>query len=311
MQPEQPRPNLARLTDNRFAALVRLFMSPANPRWTLPQDKGGYAHNTKDSWSRALQFAIRPDCLGDLSLHEIKPSLVQAFFDGIADKPGKQKVTLTALKQIEAWAIVRELLPRQITLGVRISKSTGGHIPWTEAQVAFAKANLRHDLARAVVLAAYTGQRRGDLVRMCPTDVEVYNEITGINVVQEKTNRALWVPILPALASEMETWERAPGPFLRRLDGRPWKKDDLTDHVERARDKHPELAGLVLHGLRGYACVQLRRAGLSGALISDMVGMSVPMVERYCRFSAQRENATAAVVHLQNAVQERNKTRVL
>jgi hypothetical protein len=42
-----------------------------------------------------------------------------------------------------------------------------------------------------------------------------------------------------------------------------------------------------------------------------MVGMSVPMVERYCRFSAQRENATAAVVHLQNAVQERNKTRVL
>jgi hypothetical protein len=68
-----------------------------------------------------------------------------------------------------------------------------------------------------------------------------------------------------------------------------------------------ELAGLVLHGLRGHACVQLRRAGLSGVLISDMVGMSVPMVERYCRFSVQRENATAGVVHLQNAVQERNK----
>jgi hypothetical protein len=102
---------------------------------------------------------------------------------------------------------------------------------------------------------------------MCPTDIEVYNGITGINVVQEKTKKALWVPILPALA--------APGPFLRRLNGLPWKKDDLTDHVERARDKHPELAGLVLHGLRGHACVQLRRAGLSGVLISDMVGMSV------------------------------------
>ena len=132
MQPKQPRPSLARLTDNKFAALVRLFMSSANPRWNIPQDKGGYAHNTKDSWSRALQFAIRPDCLGDVSLQDIRPSLVQAFFDGIADKPGKQKVTLTALKQIEAWAIVRELLSRQITLGVKISKSTGGHIPWTE-----------------------------------------------------------------------------------------------------------------------------------------------------------------------------------
>jgi integrase len=230
-------------------------MSSANPRWNQPQDKGGYANITKDSWSRALQFAIRPDCLGDVSLQEIRPSLVQAFFDGIADKPGKQKVTLTALKQIEAWAIVRELLPRQITLGVKISKSTGGHIPWTEAQVAFAKANLRADLARAVVLAAYTGQRRGDLVRMCPTGIEICNGFTGINVVQEKTKRELWMPILAELAAEMETWERQPGPFLRRLNGLPWKKDDLTDHAERARDEHPELAGLVLHGLRGHACV--------------------------------------------------------
>jgi hypothetical protein len=56
-----------------------------NSRWNLPQEKGGYAHNTKDSWSRALNFAIRPDCLGDVSLNEIRPSLVQAFFDGIAD----------------------------------------------------------------------------------------------------------------------------------------------------------------------------------------------------------------------------------
>ena len=221
---------------------------------------------------------------------------MQAFFDGIADRPGKQKVTLTALKQIEAWAIVRELLPRQITLGVQINHSKGGHIPWTEAQVAFAQTNTRPDLARAVTLGAFTGQRGGDLVRMCTTDIEVYNGITGINVVQQKTKRALWVPILPQLAAAMDTWERLPGPFLRRLDGRPWKRDDLTDHWEREREKHPELAGLVLHGLRGHACVQLRRAGCNGAQIADMVGMSVPMVERYCRFSAQRENATAAVI---------------
>ena len=139
---------------------------------------------------------------------------------------------------------------------------------------------------------------------MGPTDIEIYHGLTGINVVQEKTKKPLWVPILPALATEMETWERAPGPFLQRLDGRPWKKDDLTDHIERARAKHPELAGLVLHGLRGHACVQLRRAGLSASLIEDMVGMSVPIVERYCRFSAQRENATAAVIQLAKTVQE-------
>jgi len=129
-------------------------------------------------------------------------------------------------------------------------------------------------------------------------------------VVQEKTKRALWVPILSALATEMDTWKRAPGPFLRRLNGHPWTGRILTDHWERERMKYPELADLVFHGLRGHACVQLRRAGLKGTLIADTVGMSVPMVERYCRFSSQRENATAAVVHLQNAVQERNKIRI-
>jgi hypothetical protein len=44
--------------------------------------------------------------------------------------------------------------------------------------------------------------------------------------------------------------------------------------------------------------------GLSGSLISDMVGMSKPMVER---FSAQRENAVAGVIQLQNVVRERNE----
>ena len=83
MQPKQPRPNFARLTDNKFAALAKLFMSPANPKWILALDNGGYADNTKDSWSRAA-FATRPDCLGNIPLTEIRPSLVQAFFDGIA-----------------------------------------------------------------------------------------------------------------------------------------------------------------------------------------------------------------------------------
>jgi hypothetical protein len=36
---------------------------------------------------------------------------------------------------------------------------------------------------------------------------------------------------------------------------------------------------------------RLRRAGRDGPEISSMVGMSLPMIERHCRFSGQRENA--------------------
>jgi hypothetical protein len=55
----------------------------------------------------------------------------------------------------------------------------------------------------------------------------------------------------------------------------------------------------VLHGLRAHACVRLRRAGANAQQIADVVGMSVAMVDRYRRFSVQRENATAALLYME------------
>lgn len=307
--PQEPqRPSLVPLTDDSFAALIRLFMSPANPKWVLQEPKG-YSEATKESWTWGLRFASRPDTLGALKLTEIRPSLVQAFFDGIAHLPGKQHVILTALRQIEKWAIVRDLLPRQITLGVEITASDGGHIPWTAEQVRLAADHVGRNLRRVILLGAYTGQRVSDTIRMAPTDIENVNGIAGINVRQKKTGRAVWVPIISQLADEMRTWEVRPGPFLLRPDGRPWVREALSDAWRDERIENAALEpvrDLVLHGLRAHACVQLRRAGAEGVQIADMIGMSVQMVERYCRFSVQRENATAAVINLERTIRERN-----
>lgn len=304
------RPKHVPITEDSFAALVRLFMSPINPKWHTPPP-AGYSESTKTTWGRELQFAARPDTLGALSLQEIRPLLVQAFYDGIADRPVKQHVSLAAMRQLEKWAIVRELLPRQITLGVEVGHSEGGHIPWSNSQVAIAEQHCRPDLARVITLAANTGQRGSDLVRMCPTDIETYGGMQGINITQQKTGRKIWLPILSTLAAAMEKWERQPGPFLRRPDGLPWKRADLSNYWERERDRNPMLvehrtAPLVLHGLRGHACVRLKRAGATAMQIADMVGMSVEMVEHYCRFSVQKENAVAAVIHLERTLKERS-----
>jgi DNA-binding CsgD family transcriptional regulator len=61
----------------------------------------------------------------------------------------------------------------------------------------------------------------------------------------------------------------------------------------------------VLHGLRGVACVRLKRAGAATAQIADMVGMSEAMVANYCRFSIQKANAAAAVILLERTISER------
>src|SRR5262249_47781215 len=147
----------------------------------------GYADATRDLWGRELRLAERPDTLGAYSIYELRPALVQAFLDGLAEWPAKQEASLSALKQLEKWAIVRDLLPHTITLGCEAEGSDGGHVPWNEEHVALAEAHARPEIARAVTLAANSGQRGSDLVRMRWTDLEDYNGRTGINLTQKKT----------------------------------------------------------------------------------------------------------------------------
>jgi len=257
---------------------------------------------------RELRFAESPDCLGALSVYVIRPALVQAFIDGLAGKPGKQAAALTALRQVEKYAIVRDLLPHPITLGVEHEKSDGGHTPWSDEHVQLAEQRARTELARVITLGANTGQRGSDLVRMRWNDIERYNGRDGINVHQMKTGRVIWVPITDELAAAMASWERAPGYILRRPTGIPWTRKALTWAWICERDTNPSLAplnGLVIHGLRGAACVRLVRAGANTRQIADMVGMSEEIVARYTRLSSQRENASAAVLHLDRTSRER------
>jgi integrase len=263
----------------------------------------GFAEGTQALWRRELAFACAPNCLGHLSLVEIRPALVQGYLDGWSDKPGKQQNALRALQAVEKWALVRDLLPNPITRGVETGRPEGGHVPWTEAQIRHAERWARSDMSRVVTLASQTGQRISDLVRMCWTDIESFRGQDGINVTQYKTGRQVWVPIFEELAAAMAKWEKQPGPFLRRLDGGLWESKNLTLGWRHEKDRNEQLAehkslGLVLHGLRGHCCVRLSRAGLSDHQISDIVGMSIPMVGRYTRLSAQRENALAAVIQL-------------
>lgn len=61
-------------------------------------------------------------------------------------------------------------------------------------------------MKRAVLLARYTGQRQADVLRMSPSDIED----GGINVVQQKTGKELWVPLHAGLRYVLEDWSCFP-----------------------------------------------------------------------------------------------------
>jgi hypothetical protein len=75
-------------------------------------------------------------------------------------------------------------------------------------------------------------------------------------------------------------------------------KITATATFKKVKRDIPELADAAFHGLRGTRVVELRRRGLSTAQIQDVVGMSLTMIERYCRFADKKANAMATFIHM-------------
>jgi integrase len=192
------RPKAEKIKTGSFAAVVRAFLM--SPKFEA------LSRSTQVHYRHLLNLAERSDILGAIPVDEMRPALVQAFLDGLADRPAQQKCAQTAIKSLERWALVRDLLPRQITLGTEAPGGTGGHIPWTDEQVALAEQYVRPHLARVITLAANTGQRGSDLVKMRWTDIEEVEGRPGIQVKQVKTGLELWVPFTNTLQVAISKW---------------------------------------------------------------------------------------------------------
>lgn len=252
------------------------------------------ADSTKDHYRNNLR--VVREAWGNLPAGSLRPSHVQALIEKIgAEKPGTANNVLDALRAMCRWACgPRELLSRDPTHGVAHFDQGEGHKPWTSEQLAFADANLTGMLRRAYVLGRYTGQRISDVVRLGWTDIDD----GGFRLRQKKTGAEPWCPIFPELEAEMATWEKRPGPFLRQDSGKPFTTNLLWKLLDKAREKHPPLDGAVWHGLRANAVIRLRQSGRSAMEISDAIGMSVPMVERYSRYADRKAGGKALLLSL-------------
>lgn len=287
------------MTRNRsgatFASLISRFQS--SPQF------GERSEGTRLLWGPLLE--IVKSGLGDLEIEQIVPNVLGDFIDEFDDHPGKQRNMLTALRQLEKWATRRAGVTHHMTTGLDFAKLNGkGRVPWTMEQVLHAERYAREDLARAIVLQALTGQRGSDLVRMRWTDISTdENGQRWIDVRQKKTGVKLGCFILPELEERLAVWPKQPGPILRDLEDKPFTRHSLSMYWVRERRKNRELEclkGLHLHGLRGHYCVRLYRGGMTTRDVSQTVGMSLEMVERYCRLSDQKKNVSAAILRFKD-----------
>lgn len=248
---------------------------------------------TKEVYLRAFERLRR---LHDSEIVAIKRRHIVRIQDNLADKPATANQVVKVAHMLFAKAVEDELIPGNPL--ARIEKlEIGRHKPWRDDQIAYALKALREGHRRALILALYTGQRRGDVVAMRWTDIrDGY-----IEIVQQKTGEEVSIPLHPALEVELAEWakDKKALTILWNERNQPHVPRALTNGFGKALREHPHLAGLTFHGLRATCATALAEDGATVHEIASITGhQTLQMVQHYSKGADKKRRATKAIAKM-------------
>jgi integrase len=179
----------------------------------------------------------------------------------------------------------------------------GQELPtWTEEQFIHAERTFPELLRRAIVLARYTGQRRGDLINMRWSDDK--GDVLTVTQAKGRKGRApvrLSIPIHPVLRAELDAWKADTlASFSRHIlthsRSRPWYPTNLSNSIKAAVADAKLPRRLNIHGLRKLAATSLAELGCSSHEIASITGhRTLAMIEKYTRAVSQADLARRAM----------------
>jgi integrase len=210
---------------------------------------------------------------------------VVRLVDGRAAQPGAANSLLRLTSALFKWGRERGHVENDPCRDVPML-AVGEYEPWPEDVLAAALAADDDRVRLAVHLLLYTAQRIGDVVRMKWTDIRDGR----IEVRQQKTGRALSIPLHARLATELERHGGRIGYIFAGAGARPILQETLRGQLQAfAADRG---AKVVPHGLRKNAVNALLEAGCSAAEAASISGQSLQMVEHYAKQRAQARSPT-------------------
>ena len=228
----------------------------------------------------------------------IEPRHLLSILDARSGTPAQANALLNVLRLLLQFAFERGWRrdnPARDVKRLRYTKKP--YATWTEADISAFEVRwplgTRARLALALLL--YTGQRRGDVIRMGPQHVRD----GSVEVVQGKTGTRLAIPVHAALHAAIAAHEGGHLAFLVTQAGEPFTPTGFYNWFVDCADKAGLGEGLSPHGLRKAAARRLAEAGCTSHQIAAITGhRTLAEVERYTKEANQRHLAKAAVTRL-------------
>jgi integrase len=232
--------------------------------------------------------------------------------DELAEKHGDRQADY-------AWGVLARVLSvakDRGTISVNVCERGGKLYEVDRAEVIWTPDHIRGFLAAgsdslgfALVLALWTGQRQGDLIKLTWQQYDG----THIRLKQGKRNARVAIPVGAVLKVELDARRpaKAEGCILRNTRGEAWTGDGFRTSWGKAWDKavlaNPTLdsEGVRFNDLRGTAVTRLALAGCTVPEIAALTGHSLKDVERILQahyLGGKFELAEQAMVKLEKHI---------
>lgn len=224
----------------------------------------------------AKQIAKIERAFGDFPLAALADRRARGTFldwrDNLAQASLRQAdYAWTVLARVLSWAKNRNLITTNpCERGGRLYDDSRAEHVWSDAdEAAFLAAAPRH-MRLPLILALWTGQRQGDLLRLPWT---AYDGKT-IRLRQSKTGVRVEIPVGAPLREALDTTVRVSPLILVNSDGRAWTEDGFRSSWGKAQ-KAAGITGVTFNDLRGTAVTRLALAGCTEAEIATVTGHSL------------------------------------
>jgi integrase len=251
----------------RLCSLLQAYQASEDFRQLAPR--------TQDDYKRIIQKEIEPEFI-DFPLSGLTDRRTRGIFmewrDKLALKSRRQAdYGWTVLARVLSWSKDRgKVTANPCERGGRIYSGSRAENIWSaDQEAAFLELAPVH-LHLPLLLALWTGQRQGDLLRL---PWSAYNG-TNIRLRQSKTGSRVVVPVGTPLKAALDATAKRSTIILTTADGKPWTAAGVRASWRKACTK-AGISGVTFNDLRGTAVTRLALAECTEAEIATITGHSL------------------------------------
>jgi site-specific recombinase XerC len=232
-----------------------------------------------------------PLTFGDVAVADLQRKHIKAILARRSDTPHAAAHLLRLVRKLTGVALDNEWIEVDPTYRIKFRPAYKGWKAWSdEARATFEQRWPIGTTPRlAYALALYLGHRRSDVADVRWADIEG----AGVNVVQGKGAKALWLPTHPELAKVLEAVDRKAEHVLLTQYGRPFSPKALGMRMQGWTKAAGLPPGHTLHGLRKTLGKLLAEHGATTRQLMAILGHDdIAHAELYTREAEQKRLAT-------------------